>query len=83
MNMFLMVLSLTLYVSDESTLGHHCFREIPISSVSISPLADLPKSQPRKYEGTCPSCNTYKKLTHSLNRAVAVAILAVAAAFLQ
>lgn len=65
-------------------VGTTVSEKIPISSVSISPLADLPKIQRRKYEGICPSCNTFKKLTHTLNRtAAAVAILADAAALLQ
>jgi hypothetical protein len=57
---------------------------MPVSSISISPLEDLPKMQRRKYEGACPSCNIWKKLTHTFNRtAAAVAIIADAAAFLQ
>jgi hypothetical protein len=57
---------------------------MPVSPVSIKQLDDLHKIQRRTFEGTCPSCNTWKKLAQTLNQtAAAVAILADSAAFLQ
>jgi hypothetical protein len=83
--MFLMVLSLhvvCLLFQMSQLVGTTVSEELNIPSVSA--LADIPKIQRRKYEGICPSCNTHKKLTHTLNRtAAAIAILADAAALLQ
>jgi hypothetical protein len=64
--------------------GTAVLEQLSSSSVSISPLANIPTIHRPKHEGICSSCNSKKRLMQTLNQtAAAVAILADAAALLK